>query len=120
MARVVGQRLSELWGQTIVVDNRAGAGGNIGTVLVARANPDGYTVLVNSSAFAVNVTLFRKPGYDPKEFAPIINGGVIPNLIFTHLISRRHAADLIKIGRAKKLSYASAGIGTPAPHCRAC
>jgi len=119
MARVVGQRLAELWGQTVVVDNRAGAGGNIGTALVARANPDGYTVLVNSSAFAVNVTLFRNPGYDPKDFAPVINGGVIPNLIFTHpSFPAATLQEMIKIGKSKKLSYASAGMGTT-PHLTA-
>jgi len=119
MARVVGQRLSELWGQTVVVDNRAGAGGNIGTALVARANPDGYTVLVNSSAFAVNVTLFRNPGYDPKDFAPVINGGVIPNLIFTHpSCPAATLQEMIKSRKTKKLSYASAGMGTT-PHLTA-
>ena len=119
MARLVGQRLSEVWGQTVVVDNRAGAGGNIGTAPVARANPDGYTILVNSSAFAVNVTLFRKPGYEAKEFAPVINGGVIPNLIFAHpSFPAATLQELIKVGRAKKLSYASAGMGTT-PHLTA-
>jgi tripartite-type tricarboxylate transporter receptor subunit TctC len=119
MARVVGQRLSELWGQTVVVDNRAGAGGNIGTALVARANPDGYTVLVNSSAFAVNVTLFRNPGYDPKDFAPVINSGVIANLIFVHpSFPATTLQEMIKLGRSKKLSYASAGMGTT-PHLTA-
>ncbi|HXF66747.1 MAG TPA: tripartite tricarboxylate transporter substrate binding protein [Burkholderiales bacterium] len=116
MARVVGQRLTESLGWTVVVDNRPGAGGNIGTALVARASADGYTILVNSSAFAVNVTLFRNPGYDPKDFAPIINGGVIPNLIFAHpSLPAGTLQELIKLGRTKKLSYASAGMGTT-PH----
>lgn len=119
MARIVGQRLTELWGQSVVVDNRAGAGGNIGTAMVARANADGYTVLVNSSAFAVNVTLFRNPGYDPKDFAPIINAGVVPNLIFAHpSFPAALLQDLIKIGKSKKLTYASAGVGTT-PHLTA-
>lgn len=116
MARVVGQRLTESLGWTVVVDNRPGAGGNIGTALVARANADGHTILVNSSAFAVNVTLFRNPGYDPKDFAPVINGGVIPNLLFAHpSLPADTLQELIQLGRTKKLSYASAGIGTT-PH----
>jgi len=119
MARIVGQRLSELWGQTVVVDNRAGAGGNIGTALVARANPDGYTVLVNSSAFAVNVTLFGKPGYDPGDFAPVINSGVIPNLIFAHpSLPASTLKELIALGKSKNITYASSGIGTT-PHLTA-
>lgn len=119
MARVVAQRLTEAAGWTVVIDNRAGAGGNIGTALVARANPDGYTILVNSSAFAVNVSLFRKPGYDVKDFAPVINGGVIPNLIFVHpSVPAASLQELIKLAKSKKLSYASAGMGTT-PHLTA-
>lgn len=119
MARVVAQRLTEAPGWTIVIDNRAGAGGNIGTALVARANPDGYTILVNSSAFAVNVSLFRKPGYDAKDFAPIINGGVIPNILFVHpSVPAASLQELIKLAKSKKLSYASAGMGTT-PHLTA-
>lgn len=119
MARVVAQRLTEAAGWTVVIDNRAGAGGNIGSALVARANPDGYTVLVNSSAFAVNVSLFRKPGYDVKDFAPVINGGVIPNILFVHpSFPATTLQEMIKIGRSKKLSYASAGMGTT-PHLTA-
>ena len=119
MARVVAQRLTEAAGWTVVIDNRAGAGGNIGSALVARANPDGYTVLVNSSAFAVNVSLFRKPGYDVKDFAPVINGGVIPNILFVHpSFPVATLQELIKLGKSKKLSYASAGMGTT-PHLTA-
>lgn len=119
MARVVGQKLVEAGGWTVVIDNRPGAGGNIGTAMVAHANPDGYTILVNSSAFAVNVSLFRNPGYDPKDFAPIINGGVIPNLIFVHpSVPASTLQELIALGKSKKLSYASAGMGTT-PHLTA-
>jgi len=119
MARVVGQRLTEASGWTVVVDNRAGAGGNIGTALVARGNPDGYTILCNSSAFAVNVTLFRNPGYDPKDFAPIINSGVIANILFVHpSVPATNLQGLIKLAKSKKMSYASAGMGTT-PHLTA-
>ena len=119
MARVVGQKLVEAGGWTVVIDNRAGAGGNIGTAMVARATPDGYTILVNSSAFAVNVSLFRNPGYDPQDFAAIINGGVIPNIIFVHpAVPAATLQDLIALGKSKKLSYASAGMGTT-PHLTA-
>ena len=119
MARVVGQRLTEAAGWTVVVDNRPGAGGNIGTAVVARANPDGYTILCNSSAFAVNVSLFSKPGYSPKDFVPVINGGVIPNLIFAHpSVPAATLQELVKLGKSKKLSYASAGMGTT-PHLTA-
>ena len=84
-ARVYGKHLSELWGQTVVVDNRPGAGSNIGTRAVAQANADGYTILVTSTAFAVNPALYRNAGYDPiREFAPIINGGYSPTILFVH------------------------------------
>ena len=119
MARVVGPRLTETWHQTVVIDNRPGAGGNIGTALVARASPDGYTILCNSSAFAVNVTLFSNPGYDSKDFAPVINGGVIPNILFVHpSVPAATLQELIKLAKTKKLSYASAGMGTT-PHLTA-
>jgi tripartite-type tricarboxylate transporter receptor subunit TctC len=119
MARVVAQRLTETAGWTVVIDNRPGAGGNIGTAMVARASSDGYTILCNSSAFAVNVTLFSKPGYDPKDFAPVINGGVIPNIIFVHpSFPATSLQEMIKVGKSKKLSYASAGMGTT-PHLTA-
>ena len=119
MARIAGPRLTERWGQSVVVDNRAGAGGNIGTALVARATPDGYTILCNSSAFAVNVSLFANPGYATTDFVPVINGGVIPNLIFVHpSVPAATLKELIALGKAKKLSYASAGMGTT-PHLTA-
>lgn len=120
MARVVGQKISEQWGQTVVIDNRPGAGGNIGNVLAAHATPDGYTILVQSSAFAVNPSLYRNAGYDPlKDFAPVINAGSIPNLIFVHpSVPANNLQELIALGKSQKLSYASAGTGTT-PHLTA-
>jgi len=117
MARVVGQRLSEDWGRPVVIDNRPGATGNIGTALVARANADGYTVLVHTSAFAVNPSLFRNAGYDPvKDFVAVIVGGITPNMLFVHpSVPARTLAELIALAKAKPLSYASPGAGTT-PH----
>lgn len=117
MARAVGQKLSDQLGQSVVIDNRGGAGGTIATRIAAQATPDGYTLLCNSSQFAVAASLYRNPGYDPfKDFAPIINAGVSPNIIFVHpSVSANNLQELIALGRTKKLNYGSAGAGST-PH----
>src|SRR5687768_13316177 len=74
VGRLVSQKLTESWVQNVVVENRPGAGGNIGTQTALRANPDGYTILLNSSAFAVNVSLYSAPGYKMSDFVPIVQG----------------------------------------------
>ena len=84
VARVVGERLTEIWGHNVIVENRPGASGNIGTQVALRANPDGHTLLMNSSAIAVNVSLYSKPGYAMKDLAPILQGPTTPNLITVH------------------------------------
>src|SRR5690242_41793 len=81
VARIVGQKLVDLLGEPIVVENRPSASGNIGAQVVSRAAPDGYTILVTSSAFAVNATLFKDPGYEPRDFAPIVQAATQPNVI---------------------------------------
>src|SRR3954462_11855428 len=74
MGRVVGQKLGDMLGQTIVIDNRGGAGGTIATRIAAQAVPDGYTLLCNSSQYVAAVSLYRNPGYDAfKDFLAIIN-----------------------------------------------
>ncbi len=120
MARVVGQQLAERWDRAVVIDNRPGATGNIGTALVARATADGYTILVHTSAFAVNPSLFRNAGYDPiKDFAPVIIAGSTPNMLFVHPSVAVHTlAELIALAKTKPLSYASPGAGTT-PHLTA-
>ena len=117
MARVVGQKLTEQTGQTIVIDNRGGAGGTIATRIAAQSNPDGYTLLCNSSQFVVAPSLYKQPGYDPfTDFAPIINAGVSPNIIFVHpSVAATTLQELIALGRKQKLSYGSAGTGST-PH----
>lgn len=117
MSRVVFQKLSEQTGQTMVIDNRGGAGGTIASRLAAQASPDGYTLLCNSSQYVVAPSLYKQPGYDPfKDFSPIINGGVSPNILFVHpSVNAKTLQELIALGKAKKLSYGSAGAGST-PH----
>jgi tripartite-type tricarboxylate transporter receptor subunit TctC len=117
MARVVMQKLSEQAGQPIVIDNRGGAGGTIATRLAAQASPDGYTLLCNSSQFAVAASLYRQPGYDPyRDFAPIINAGTSPNMIFAHpSVAATTLPELLALGKTRKLVYGSAGAGST-PH----
>jgi tripartite-type tricarboxylate transporter receptor subunit TctC len=114
IARVVANKLTQAWGQTVVVENKAGAGSMIGTRFVATSPADGYTILVTSTSFVVNPTLYKQPGYDAvKDFAPIINGGYSPTLVFTTpSIPAKTLPELMALGKAKKMSYATAGIGT--------
>jgi tripartite-type tricarboxylate transporter receptor subunit TctC len=117
MARVVGQKLAEMLGQSIVIDNRGGAGGTIATRIAAQGVPDGYTLLCNSSQYAAAASLYKDPGYDPfRDFAPIINAGVSPNMIFVNpSVAATGLQELIAIGKKQKLQYGSSGAGST-PH----
>ena len=116
VARIVGAKLSETWGQNVVIENRPGAGGNIGTQTAARANPDGYTILMNSSAFVVNVSLYSKPGYAVSDFAPVLQGPTTPNLISVPpSVKAATLQEVIAFAKGKPVSYASSGTGTT-PH----
>lgn len=116
VARVVGERLTEIWGHNVIVENRPGASGNIGTQAALRANPDGHTLFMNSSAIAVNVSLYAKPGYTMQEIAPILQGPSTPNLITVHpSVGARTLQELIALAKTKPLSYGSSGTGTT-PH----
>jgi tripartite-type tricarboxylate transporter receptor subunit TctC len=116
IARIVAQKLSESFGQQVVVDNRSGAGGNIGIGMVANATPDGYTILVVSSAFVVNPGLYGKIPYDPaKSFSPVSNMAASPNVYIAHpSVPVKSMQELIKLvqGAPKKYSFATPGIGT--------
>jgi tripartite-type tricarboxylate transporter receptor subunit TctC len=117
-ARPIGQKLSELWGQSVVVENRAGASGMIGADLVAKSAPDGYTVLIGSlSEAALNVLLFRNMSYDPvKDLQPVTLATVAPLLMAVHpSLPVKSVKELVALARAKPgaLSYASIGNGTP-------
>ncbi|HKE38923.1 MAG TPA: tripartite tricarboxylate transporter substrate binding protein [Casimicrobiaceae bacterium] len=117
VARSVGQKLSEAWAQPVVVDNRPGAGGNIGADLVAKSAPDGYTILEGAlSTHAVNVSLYGKLPYDPiKDFVPITLVAVTPNvLVVNPSLPVTSVAGLIAYAKANpgKLSFASGSNGS--------
>ncbi|MBC7778724.1 MAG: tripartite tricarboxylate transporter substrate binding protein [Proteobacteria bacterium] len=115
-ARVIGQKMSEGWSQPVVVDNRPGAGGNIGMALAAKAPPDGYTVLFTSTSVVVNPTLFEKPGFDIfKDLIPVTRANTTPNVIVVHpSMPVKTVAELVALVKANpgKYSYASPGTGT--------
>ncbi|MGE5523453.1 MAG: tripartite tricarboxylate transporter substrate binding protein [Rhodospirillaceae bacterium] len=116
LARVVAPRLSERLGQQVVIDNRGGAGGNIGTELAARAVPDGYTLMMGAAALAINVTLYPKLPFDPvRDFAPVSLLASTPNLVAVHpSVPARSITELIHMARSAspRINFASAGNGT--------
>jgi tripartite-type tricarboxylate transporter receptor subunit TctC len=116
VGRVVGQKIGEIWGQTVVIDNRAGGSGMIGTELVARAAPDGYVLLVVEPTFAITPGLFSKVPFDvQKDFAPIVQIGQAPQVLVVHpSVPVKTVKELIALARAKpgQLNFASPGTGT--------
>jgi tripartite-type tricarboxylate transporter receptor subunit TctC len=117
LARAVAQQLSQAWGQQVIVDNRPGAGGNIGSELVAKSAPDGYTLLMGTvGTHAINPSLYAKMPYDHvKDFAPVILVAGVPNVLVVHpSVPANTVAELIAYGKANpgKLNFASSGSGT--------
>ncbi len=113
VARSIGQQLTLALGQPVVVENRPGAGGNIATVQVAKAAPDGYTLLMHSVAYAVNPSLFSNAGYTPKDHAPVAMAAVSPNILFVHPdVKAQNFRELAALVKREQLSYASSGNGT--------
>jgi tripartite-type tricarboxylate transporter receptor subunit TctC len=117
VGRLVSQKLSEVLGSPVAVENRPGAGGNIGTQFAAKAPKDGYTLLMTiSSSQAINPALYKNPGFDPvKDFKPVALIGAVPNVLLAHTsFSGKTVQDLIAAAKAKpgQLQYASAGNGT--------
>lgn len=117
LSRIVGQKLSELWGQPVVAENRPGAGGTIGVDLVAKAPPDGYTIVMGgSSTLAVAPGLYAKLPYDPlRDLAPVANVAFVPFVLAVNAnVPARTVRELIELARSKKglLTYGSSGIGS--------
>jgi tripartite-type tricarboxylate transporter receptor subunit TctC len=119
ISRTVAQKLSESWGQAVVVENRGGANGLIGTELAARAKPDGYTLLVVIATHAINPSLYRKLPYDSaKDFAPVTLLAQYPFILTIHpSLPAKSLKELIALAKARpgQLSYASSGEGS-GPH----
>jgi len=116
IGRVLGQKLGEYWGQTVVADNRGGAGGVIGSNVVAQATADGYTLLINSNAHAVNPSIYAKLPYDTvKDFTDIAPLAEQPNVLVVDAKSRyKTLMDLIGYAKANpgKLNFGHAGVGS--------
>jgi tripartite-type tricarboxylate transporter receptor subunit TctC len=119
LARALGQKMTETWGQPVIVENRPGANGNIGTEIAARATPDGYTITMGTAAtHSINNTLYPKlPWHAQRDFAPISLVAVVPNLlVVTNALPVKSVKELVAYAKANpgKLTFGSPGIGATA------
>lgn len=118
LARAVGQRMSDNWGRPVIVDNRPGGSGFLASDIVAKATPDGHTILVGSTGeLSINASLFAKMPYDvQRDFAPVSLGTISPILVAAHpSFGPKTIKELVALAKAKpkSLSYASVGVGSP-------
>src|SRR6185312_10289425 len=114
IARIIGRDLSQELGQSVVVENRGGAGGNLAARAVSKASADGYTVLVTTTAVAINETLYKNKGYATDDLRPVAIAASFPEVLACSVDNM--AKDLPEFLRAVKdkgVSYSSAGVGTP-------
>ena len=116
MARLIGPKMGEALGQTIVIENKPGAGGQIGAAAVAKAAPDGYTLMLDASSFSVNPSLYSKLPYDSaKAFQPVGVVALFPNVVLVNAqLPAKNIADLIALAKSRKdaIAYASSGNGS--------
>lgn len=116
VARLLAQKLTEAWGQQVVVDNRPGAATAIGADITAKSNPDGYTIMLFSVSFAINASVKRKLPFDPiNDFAPITLVAQVPQILLVYPpLPAKSVSELIRLAKAKpgQLNYASAGNGS--------
>jgi len=113
LARAIGQKLAERWGQQVIVDNRPGGGGIVASEIVAKSAPDGYTLLMAFTSHVINPSLYPKLSYDPvKDFDPVTLIATIPNVLVVHpTVAADSVAAVIALAKKKQLSYASTGSG---------
>ena len=119
LARLIGQKLAETLGQPVVIENRAGAAGNIGTEAAAKAPPDGYTLVTgNNATFGANVSLYKRLGFDPiKDFTPIVLAATRPNILVVHpSLPVANVKELMALAKARpgQLNYSGSGMGAAA------
>lgn len=116
MARLIGAKMTQHWGQPVIADNRPGAGGIIGSDIVAKATPDGYTILIVAGGFAINPFLYKKMPFDPvKDFERIVYLANAPLVLVVHSsVPVKSVQELIALAKSKpgELNYATSGIGT--------
>jgi tripartite-type tricarboxylate transporter receptor subunit TctC len=116
VARVVAQKLSEMWGQPVLAENRAGAGGSIGTAFVAKAAPDGYTLLIDSNAHTVTPSIYAKLPYDvQKDFTDIVPLAIQPNVLVVPVDSKyKSLMDIVNDAKARPgaINWGHAGVGS--------
>jgi len=113
VARAVGERLNEKLGQSIVIENRGGAAGNLGARAVATAKPDGHTVLVSTTAMAINGTLYKNMGYRTEDITPVAIVGSAPESIVVNPSNpAKNLREFIEAARQKSIEYGSAGVGS--------
>jgi len=114
VARLLSAKLPEAWGQPLVIENRGGAGGNIGTAAVARSAPDGYTLLLTTSGLMSNPSLYKNTGFDPvKDFAPVTVVGNSATIVVRHpdLAGVNTMRDIEQLARTSRVDFATPGIG---------
>ena len=114
IARIVGQDVGRQLGQTVVVENRGGAGGNLAARAVSKSQADGYTVLVTTTSAAINETLYKNKGYETRDLAPVAIVASTPDVIAVHSSNPASSlADFIKAGKQKGVTFGTAGTGSP-------
>jgi len=116
LARVIGQKMTEMWGQQVIVENRPGAGSVVGTSVAAKSPADGHTLLMVSASHAINATLYSKLPFDPvKDFSGVTPVALIPNILIVHpSLPAKNVKELVALAKAKpgELNFTSAGIGS--------